>query len=112
MYCFSLFYSNVVRWFFTIRFWIDQNEWKRIGLFTGADSYQYPVLAKYWDCKQVENVRLEAMASNQTHIEFVPDVFLVADIGMDAQRSYYYGDVEYRCAYAEDDYSLWCIYPH
>lgn len=96
---------------------IDEASCDSIGFYTGHDSYQYPVLARYYGKGvRIENVMLgseqEAVAPDRFTEGFVPDAVIVADHSLDADSELYWNGAEYRCKRAGDRYSLWTRESH
>ncbi len=80
-----------------------------IGLYTGGDTYQYPVMANYYKKKHVQNVKMNAEENKDMINEFFsPDVVFVAGKKMDDTVSYYCNGNKYHCvSFLDEKYSLW-----
>ena len=79
-----------------------------IGLFTGEDSYQYPLLANYYRKKQIRNVVLDKDSNSvMLNPDFSPDIIFAADRELDHDSIYLCNGISYECIYSMDNYSFW-----
>lgn len=91
----------------------DGQSFGNIGLFTSEDSYQYPVLARYYRQKNMKNVILNEDISNCTmNSGFEPDAIIAADIALDSDKTYFCNGRPYICVWMDTElipgnYSLW-----
>lgn len=89
---------------------IESNGFNSIGLYTGENSYQYPIQIKWYGEKKIENVIMYKEKTEEKGInpEFVPDAILVADLLLDIESEYYCNGNSYSCIAVFDNiYSVW-----
>ena len=92
---------------------IDRDKFDTIGLYSGEDSFQYPILKRYYDKIRIENVILSredlAYGNDKYTVDYIPDAICVVDIELDEDELYFWNGVKYSCVYSCDSYncSLW-----
>ena len=80
--------------------YLNENECKRLGIYTGEDSYQYPILARWYNIMDIENVTMYEMLKGpdkSMNPSFDPDVIFVADIDLNESRVYMCNGNTYLC---------------
>ena len=91
---------------------IDKQGYRSIGLYSGGDSYQYPIIARYmYNGIRVENVMdQEVVNGDSTH--FSPDVVVMLERKTD-NGTVIFGNQIYHCIYTnpvDESFSLWESY--
>lgn len=85
-----------------------ENDIQNIGLYTGEDSYQYPLLAECYRKKQIQNVTLGRDTDTQMlNPGFTPDIIFAADRELDTGSIYFCNGNPYECIYTKDNCSFW-----
>ncbi len=78
-----------------------------IGMDIDKDSYQYPVLARWYNKYNIHYVTLKKDMGNTSDSSRVPDAVMVFDKELKYDDPYYYNGERYSCCFSENVYSLW-----
>lgn len=89
--------------------YIDKVKPLRIGFYNNGDSYQYPMMARYYNDIDFENVILGA-ANSEMNASYNPEIIVVSGEKLDTETTQICNSKEYYCVFYEEeweDYSLW-----
>ena len=86
---------------------IDANDYFNIGIYSGEDAYQYPLLARYYKQKNIQNVILGDSNSLMLNPSFKPDIIISVEKELDCDSLYFCNGNSYECVYNDSGYSIW-----
>lgn len=86
---------------------IDRNGYRNIGIHSGEDAYQYPLLARYYRQKNIQNINLGNDNEKKCNPSFEPDVIFAIETDADYDSVNYCNGHSYSCIYHKDGYSVW-----
>lgn len=91
---------------------IRESPHSKLGIYSGGDSWQYPVLYTFYkETEQIENVVLQDAENPDERAQlspgYSPDVIAVIDIKLDATKRYICNGSLYECIHALDIWSVW-----
>lgn len=90
--------------------------YQKVGLYTGSNSYQYPLLIDtYGKGQKIKNVKFDDVEddiiriSNKMNEDYHPNIILVSDIKLTTEELHKCNDIVYRCIWIDEsgNYSAW-----
>jgi len=93
---------------------ITVENYSRIGIYSGEDSYQYPLLNRFCNISEIENVVMNEIGEDgeekqiqEMNQQFKADAIFAMNVELNPNRQYVCNGLKYRCVMDKGEYSFW-----